>query len=67
MFAMTVNVDIDYAQIFQLIYIVFMKVIELFIISSFFKQRQQWKGNRQSEVYYAIEKTVHCHGHPLMG
>ena len=40
MFAMTVNVDIDYAQIFQLIYIVFMKVIELFI-SQVFKQQQQ--------------------------
>ena len=65
MFAMTVNVDIDYAQIFQLIYTVFMKVIELFI-SQVFKQQQQWKVNRQSEGYYAIEKTVHCYSHPLM-
>ena len=64
MFAMTVTVDIDYAQIFQLL-LVFIKVIELFIISSFFKERQQWKVNRQSEGYYAIEKTVHCYGHPL--
>ena len=34
--------------------------------SSFFKQQQQWKVNRQSEGYYAIEKTVHCYSHPLM-